>query len=358
MPLGFLLPIYSEKLKKIYKVVPIGFILTLIIETLQYRIKIGIFEIDDIFNNTVGVLFGYCIYMIFNSFRKKQNRKYIIGYVLPIIVVALTFIGIYFKYENQELGNLSFEYNYKVNMKNVNVENKINISKDSSNQTIYYTKILTEEETRKLAENLFEKLGTEISEDDIDIYENTAIYYSTDRIYNIWITYKGGTYSYTDFSKFSFDNEENNNKTGATREEVEVALQKLGVEIPQNAEFQEKENGYIFNVDMEIQENYLINGNITCSYYEDETIKNMKNNIVKYEQVKDKEIISQEEAYNEILQGKFQYDEYYLGKIQDIVIEKIELKYDLDSKGYYVPVYVFDVKINNQETVIQIKAIR
>lgn len=109
---------------------------------------------------------------------------------------------------------------------------------------------------------------------------------------------------------------------------------------------------------MEVQGSYLTNGNITCSYYKDETIKSLQNNFVKYEKVKEKEIISPKEAYNEILAGKFHYEEYYLGKIQSIEIENVELKYDLDSKGYYVPIYVFKAKVNNQETQIKIKAVR
>lgn len=53
IPLGFLLPIYSDKLKKAYKIISIGFLLTLAIEIIQYITKIGIFEIDDILNNTI-----------------------------------------------------------------------------------------------------------------------------------------------------------------------------------------------------------------------------------------------------------------------------------------------------------------
>ena len=199
--------IYSKKLRKIYKAVPIGFAITLIIETIQYVTKTGIFEIDDIFNNTIGVLLGYCIFMLLYNIKNKENRKYIIAYIMPVIVIIITFASIYTKYENQELGNLSFEYNYKINMKNVKVENKIDLSKEHSNKTIYYVKTLTEADTRKLAEDLFGKLGTGISERDIDIYENTAIYYSKNKSYNVWVTYKGGTYSYTDFSKISSDDE-------------------------------------------------------------------------------------------------------------------------------------------------------
>ena len=354
MPFGFLLPIYSKKLRKIYKIVSIGFLVTLLIETIQYITKIGIFEIDDIFDNTMGVLIGYCIYMILNNLKTKQDRKYIFGYVIPVIAVISIFMGIYVKYQNQELGNLPFEYNYKINMKNINIENKAQYSNEHSNKEIYYVKTLTEEDTRKLAENMFKKLGETIDEKYTNIYENTAIYHSNN--YGLWITYKGGTYSYTDYSKMTLENEETDIKTGATKEEIEVALQKFGIEIPQSAKFEEKEDNYIFSVDMELEENYLIDGNITCSYTKDGTIKRIQNNLVRYEKIKDKEIISEEEAYSQIKEGKFQYfnDE----KIESIEIDGVELKYTLDSKGYYVPIYVFNTKVNNQETLLQIKAVK
>lgn len=354
MPFGFLLPIYSKKLRKIYKIVSIGFLVTLLIETIQYITKIGIFEIDDIFDNTMGVLIGYCIYMILNNLKTKQDRKYIFGYVIPVIAVISIFMGIYVKYENQELGNLPFEYNYKINMKNINIENKAQYSNEHSNKEIYYVKTLTEEDTRKLAENMFKKLGETIDEKYTNIYENTAIYHSNN--YGLWITYKGGTYSYTDYSKMTLENEETDIKTGATKEEIEVALQKFGIEIPQSAKFEEKDNEYVFSVNMELEENYLTDGNITCSYCKDGTIKRIQNNLVRYEKIKDKEIISEEEAYSQIKEGKFQYfnDE----KIESIEIDGVELKYALDSKGYYVPIYVFNTKVNNQETLLQIKAVK
>lgn len=359
MPLGFLLPVYTDKLKKIYKVVPIGFLISLVIETIQYITKMGIFEIDDIFNNTVGVLLGYCILMLLDCFRKKENRRYIIGYILPIIIVTAILGGIYIKYEKQELGNLLFEYNYKVNMKNVKIENNVDMQKERRNQIVYYTNTLTEAQTREMASNLFKRLGTELSENDTDIYENTVIYYSTNRKHNMWMKRKEGTYSYTDFSQFSSNKEEKiAKKKGAARRKVEKALQGLGIEVPQNAEFEEKEREYVFSVNMEIQGDNLLNGDISCEYYEDGTIKSLKNNLVRYEKAKEKEIISEEEAYKRILDGEFKYDKYYLGRLQNLVIKDIKLEYFLDTKGYYVPIYVFDARINEVDTQINIRAIQ
>lgn len=353
IPFGFLLPLYSDKLKKIYKVVPIGFIVTLAIEIIQYITKMGIFEVDDIFNNTFGTLIGYCIFMIFYNLLKKKNRNYIFLYAIPIVTAVSIFLGMYINYQNQELGNLAFEYNYKVNMKNVDIECKIDLPENRENKIIYCTKILSENETRQIADKLFEKLETKVSEDDIDLYDNTAIYYSIGRNYNIWVKYRGGTYSFTDFSQF-----DNKVKEDATKEEIVEALNKLGVEIPENAEFSKDEKSYNFSVNMYVEEDTLIDGNIACSYYEDNTIKNIQNNLIKYDKLKEKEIISPKEAYNQILEGKFRHVKYGYEKINNLIIEDFELEYYLDTKGFYVPVYNFKVKLNNEDIEIYIKALK
>ena len=162
IPFGFLLPIYSDKLKKFYKVVAIGLAVTLIIEIVQYITNMGIFEIDDVFNNTLGVLIGYCTFMIFNNIIKKENRKYIFAYVLPFVFVIGTLISFNVIYQKQELGNLPLDYTYKINLKDAKIECNVELSKESSSQNIYHTKILTKEETRDIAQKLFEKNGTSI----------------------------------------------------------------------------------------------------------------------------------------------------------------------------------------------------
>ena len=47
-----------------------------------------------------------------------------------------------------------------------------------------------------------------------------------------------------------------------------------------------------------------------------------------------------------------------MGKIRKLEINNININYELDTKGYYVPVYIFDVKINEEETKIQIPALK
>ena len=162
MPLGFLLPFYSDKLKKMYKVVLIGFGTTLTIELMQHFNSYGVFEIDDIFNNTVGTSLGYCCFMIFYRVKNKDNWKKIIGYIIPIILTIGAFIGIYVTYQLQEFGNFEFEYNYEINMKNVNVQSEVDFSKDKIVKDVFHINTLTETETKQIANELFKRLGKKL----------------------------------------------------------------------------------------------------------------------------------------------------------------------------------------------------
>lgn len=373
---GFLLPFYLEKFKKSYFTILIGFCVTLLIEILQYITKIGIFEIDDIFNNTLGLIIGYFTFLICKSLYIKQNRKMIFIYILPALITICAFLGIYIKYKNQEVGNLKFGYTYKINMRNVKVENRIEFSNNIDKKDIYYTKILSQMETKEIAEKIFENLDVEIEESRTDIYEDEAIYYSKQQ-HSIWVKYNGGTYKFNapvwEKKEQSLDNknefyenngvaikyQENNNVKGASEETIRNALKKLGIIIPKNAKFEETSEGeYIFSIDMNVQDNSLIDGTIKCSYYNGEVIRNLKNDLLKYEKVNEKEIISEQEAYQEILEGKFLYDNYKNEKLESIIIKDVNIQYTLDTKGYYVPVYVFDVEMNNEENSIEIKALK
>ena len=67
MPLGFMLPLISKKFKKFMPDVLTGFLLSCFIETTQYFTGRGLFEFDDIFNNTLGCFIGFFIYNILSN---------------------------------------------------------------------------------------------------------------------------------------------------------------------------------------------------------------------------------------------------------------------------------------------------
>ena len=367
IPLGFLLPLYSDKLKKMYIVVPIGLLATLTIEFTQHFNDYGTFEIDDALNNTIGTLLGYCIFMIFYRLKNKESLKKIIGYIIPIIATVGVFAGMLIGHNNQEFGNFDFENNYTIDMSNVKVQSEIEFSNEKSKKQVYKTKILTRNEAREIALNVFEKMGKE-NDNSLEVEQENLVRFKPIRKNleeidaALVVYYVGGRYGCSDSSYIcvgengvvQFMSKTNN----ANREEIEVALKKLGVSIPLNAEFSyDKQRGqYVFTMNMIMQDNKLIDGEIRCDYYIDKTIKYFENDIVTYDIIGEKEIMSEQEAYQQILDGKFKG--FTIDEIKSITVKGVELEYKLDSKGYYVPVYKFDVLLNGNKNTIYIKAIK
>ncbi len=86
MPFGFLVPVlYREQRKDVvYQghffrsflfVSMLGLLMSLAVETVQLVTKVGCFDVDDLFLNTVGVMLGYMIYFICKKLIGTFGRK-------------------------------------------------------------------------------------------------------------------------------------------------------------------------------------------------------------------------------------------------------------------------------------------
>ena len=66
-PLGFL----TKNKKKIL----LGIVLSILIEATQYFLKLGFCEVDDVINNSIGMIIGFFIYRILYCIYKNIMRK-------------------------------------------------------------------------------------------------------------------------------------------------------------------------------------------------------------------------------------------------------------------------------------------
>ena len=162
-----------------------------------------------------------------------------------------------------------------------------------------------------------------------------------------------GSYSYTDFSIFDEDIEPKD----VDEETLKENLTKFGIDIPQDTHFQKVDTGmYEWTVDKKVIENQLIDGSLTANYYNDHTVKEIENQLITYDKVRDVQIKSEQEAYKEILEGKFQI--FAENKMIDTLqIHKVEVSYYLDSKGYYQPVYAFQSTVDGMDMIILVPGI-
>lgn len=98
VPFGFLPALLHQKSASIKRIGLLAFLFSLLIELSQLFFRIGLFELDDLFDNTVGAVIGYGIFVALVSLASdKKNR--ISGFVwglLPFLLVSVFFLAIYF----------------------------------------------------------------------------------------------------------------------------------------------------------------------------------------------------------------------------------------------------------------------
>ncbi len=117
VPIGFLAPFINQKLNSKSSLF-IAIISGLTIEMMQVVLGVGIFDIDDILLNALGVMIGYWAFLIFARWLRSKNYKAIIAVTTIIIIVSASALyAIYPK--DQPL------VNHRNNAKNINSDSKI-----------------------------------------------------------------------------------------------------------------------------------------------------------------------------------------------------------------------------------------
>ena len=347
VPIGFMIPLIFKKCERCYITYLVGFGITLFIEILQLVSKRGIFELDDIINNSLGCAIGYGIVMLFISLfkRKKVNQKYkaliTISYQIPLIVSIIFISMTFIKYDKQELGNLPITNSYNINMSKIDISTKLNLDNESKKAYVYETYVGDKEDAINLANKIFSNFDTNIDESQNDEYDDTIVFKSEKGDYSLWVNYKGLTTWFTDFSQLEVKGAENLSYT-----EIQALLSKFDIELPIDADFKDNGDGnYSISLNMVKSKDMYLNGELICTISKNGIVSNFTNNIISYKSYKEYDILSLKEAYDEILKGNFRLIGM-VDKISNINITDASLIYQLDSKGFYQPVYDFTANID------------
>ena len=370
IPLGVLLPLLDNKFRKFKWTFVVALLATLIIETLQFLTGFGIFDSDDLFNNVLGAVIGYGFVMIaFTLLKKEKNKgKKTIIYALPLITVLLVSFIINHVYHSKEFGNLPIAYNQRVNMRNIDLtlDDKINLKSEDvllntkkypvSSVPIYMTQIYNQND----GENFFKDfINHEGSNEEIvsDSYEEFVMYSLENQTsYHMSFYLKGGTYKFTDFSMFN----EENQPSETSKETVLKKLEEFEIAVPEMAVFDNHENSdeiglFSWALKNHISEDYIIDGHLSVKYYNDNSLKEINNNLIKYSKIKNIPIISKEEAFKNFEKGKFHLED--ASNISKIEVKEINLSYAIDTKGFYQPIYSFSLDIDGTNQSISIPAL-
>lgn len=341
MPLGILLPLVVKYFRNFYWTLAAGFGASMVIELTQLVTKRGAFDVDDLFNNTLGTMLGFCLVMIMIMLIRREKKQFprIMAYAALPMAVTVCLAGTAIAYSAQELGNLADACTYTVNMNNTDVNLACKLDDSITTMTIYQAETFDIQSCDEYGYAFFDRLG--VVPDDVAHYNEEAFFMRhSSPAYSLWVNYLGRTFSYTDFDT------ETANSAETDRTNLIALLSEFGITIPDAAELTYDGDGrYIFSVSQYIDDSTILNGTITCQYYDDDTLKSIDNNLIAATYYREGTIITQSEAYNRLCTGQFMGNYFEYVSPSEMTITGVSLDYEVDSKGFYQPVYIFTVKL-------------
>lgn len=356
VPFGFLLPLGLKGFRRFWRTYLAGFLTSLCIELVQLVTRRGVSELDDIFNNLLGTMIGYGLFAILRAVacrgeKKKPGQTLLLQ--LPLAGAAAAFGILAGVYYSQELGNLYIECILPYDREFLDITSEQEYEGETGELMVYRADRLTAEEAEARAEAFFQGMGTELDRSRVNLYDNVAVYYSTGQ-QSLWLRYAGGTYSFTDFGEGEAAAGED-----ATEQEIRQSLESYGVFVPAGAAFENRGEGYYaFYMKQYREGDKLYDGEISCSYARNGRMKSIQNNLLECGTYKLFPALSQAEAFEKLCRGEF--SGYLYGDREPVTGEAGEavLSYQLDSKDFYQPVYVFDCVLNGEKAEIEIPALR
>lgn len=359
VPFGFWLSFGIKFFRHFYTTYLAGFLFTVTIEITQLYFNKGIFELDDIMDNTMGAMIGYGIFALWNYMlsrikKKKASFAQVLALQIPLIITVSAFLCIYLCYQQKELGNLSIYTVSKAPVLKVTIADGVSFSEEAPELAVYQLPKLSVPETQVIAENCFHALGTSLDESQNDIYDQTAVY-SSFSTYQLWINYVGGVYRIMDFSFFDSDA---NLKQDATDEEILAALSSYPFYVPKGVTVTNTGNSgrYIIKANQIFENDTLYDGQISLQYFDNGRFYDMDDKIYTGKFYKNFPCISATEAFKQLSDGNFNHFAKTDGLY--ITVNGVSVSYMADTKSFYQPIYSFDCMVNGVQAYIRIPALQ
>ena len=346
VPMGVLIPLTFKKCRD-GRIILVALGSTLLVECIQLLTGGGVFDVDDLFANALGCLMGYCLLMtVLFAVEKKWHGSaacFLLA-MIPVVAVGAIFLA----YQIRPYGNLPESCIYRVDTGDMEWMVECELPEAQERAMVYKAPSMSQSECDACAASFAAYWGGEY--DDI-LYYNEDIYYR-DYDTNGHIAYL--TVSRLDGS-FSLWVEERSDDervlTEADRAEVEAILAEYGITIPKEAEFflKEEEMTHIFRADGIVTADGFLNGECSVELSEDGSYLYVDHRIVSYTPCAQEEIISPEAARQKMLDGYFYAGWFEYHDPEQVSVVSCEMAYALDTKGFYQPVYNFEVMVPGRD---------
>lgn len=364
-PLGFLLPLLWKKAEQLWVTLVVSFGLTALIEVFQFLTGTGIFELDDLFHNLIGSLFGYfCVMALLTCIRERTIQWAPVVRALAIPCgTGLILGGVFYAYARQPYGNMSILPAVSQDMSAVQIVTEWEPSDQNATAAVYRNKFALDKGYLEAIKSGLEELeGLTFSrfarrEDENLGYSGTNGKGDDCRLLFFFRT---GEWNYTTFADATPQLTEETAQQMRAR--YETWMKERGL-LPENAVFS-VQNGNTLRWDVQAdsdlpaQPESFQKGSVMIQLDESGALADFFYQITWNEYAANEKVISEREAYAQVQAGNF--EQYVPFHPEDTLhVTECSLEYVYDTKGYYQPVYEFAGYVNDKENpwVCQIPAL-
>lgn len=350
IPFGILLPLLFSRFRKFVPMLLAALALTLYIESAQYLSGRGIWDIDDVFTNTLGTMMGWCLLKCVLSAVDRQLSgffRYALSAVLPVAVI----IGIFVSYRLQEYGNLPEDRLYRQNTAHTQWTLACSLPDSGQTVDIYRLNVPTRADCDALRDHFQDVLGEDFER--TDYYDTSIIYmnqwYEGTCAHFLTVRRADGCYTLS----FVYENEPTPGETD--RETIERCLSAYGISVPRTAEFSYLHSGiHRFTVNASEADGTRIQGSVSCTYHTDGSLGEINYELT-HLRFHDRELtISPQAAYDKMCRGLFAEDSGVWKNVKTASVQSWTLDYRLDTKGFLQPVYLFSVQTDAADEALTI----
>ncbi len=354
IPLG-VLPLVFRYAEKWYLMLATGFLTSLAIESIQLVTRRGMFDVDDLFTNTVGAMLGWGIVMAIRAIIRKGDgwKRRCLAFAAVPASVILSISSIFVVYALKPYGNFPDAPTRTAKIDRIDWRPAFTPSDTAETARVYKVGRLSQAESDSFAADFAAKQGIEFTE--TYYYDDFIMYVSRLTGDFLDLYQQNGTWSYKiGRDRFpTFDCE----PTEVDRDTLASLLAEYGVVIPPEATFEYEPRGSMYNAIFDaalIQsgDDYYY-GTVTCQLGVDgdtTLLQEISNSMVMMSPSEEVSVCSQSDALERLYAGHSFYGtrlEYYDGYIIEVVSCELELM--ADTKGYYQPVWRIEIMNGNEQ---------
>ena len=356
VPFGCLLPIVLRWARSWHGMLICGFLTSLGIESVQLLLNRGIFDVDDLFTNTLGAMLGWSFTMLLSSVRNRNPGwgRRLAGYLSVPVLFAAAMAVLFGSYALQPYGNLPESSVSTADLSGVSWESDVVLTDEQNPVPVYQVE---KRDAEEFAEEFAKLRG--ITFPNRYVYDNLIAFsnHSTGDFLHFFPRDGIWDYSVGNEKVVSFDM----TARSVTPEALRQELADWGVSIPENALVQTETIGsdsmdVIFTTPKQSGKPNLLYGDLRCGLYEQNgktTLERVENHLVQLIPYQEEAVISPQQAFEVLQVGNSFYGAILKNSLErertdTVKVISCALDWKVDTKGFYQPVYRFELQIGSQ----------